>query len=249
MNRTKQLALSIGFTLACACSSHEQGVALSLHSVHRTTEEQSEATREARSFVTSRGVAVTMTRGYFNIGSIEILSCPKRAWLRGLGDVFSIKTAHAHSEGSATRLGVPHVDDLRRPDLETLTLGELRPAAGSYCSGRVLLAPADEDAVGLPGDVDLVGIVVLLEGLYSVPGDTEPQPFRFALTQPLAIELEFAKDQRLELTTATARGELQLLTTTSAWFEGLEFGGETALADLASNVQRTTQLIASVGDR
>jgi len=249
MRKTRNLLLATWLTLVSACSSHEEGVALSLHSVHRTSEQQRESTRDVRSFVTSHGAAVTLTRGYFNIGSIEILSCPKRAWLPGLSDVFRIKTAHAHSESSSTRLGVPHVEDLRRPDLEALTLGELRPAAGSYCSGRVLLAPADADAVGLPSDVDLVGSVVLLEGTYSVPGNTEAQPFRFALTQPLSIEVEFEADQRLELTTATARGELHLLTTTSAWFEGLEFGGETALSQLASNVQRTTQLLASDGDR
>ncbi len=78
------------------------------------------------------------------LSELELEHCPSASaqlweWL--------VPSAVAHTTGSPTLLGTPHVLALHEP--ASWSLGRLEPPPGRYCGVRLLFAAADEDALGL----------------------------------------------------------------------------------------------------
>jgi hypothetical protein len=115
--------------------------------------------------VSEDGATLRLGTARLTVLAATLESCPASptAALRAL---LRPAVARAHSEGSPTRLGEPHVVDLRN-DAGTV-LGELEPPAGRYCSVRLTLGPADADAVGLPSP-DFAGTTFAMTGDVDLP--------------------------------------------------------------------------------
>lgn len=96
------------------------------------------------------------------LSELELLPCPEGA-LAHLSRLV-IGRAHAHTTGTPTVLGTPHVVPLQGTPV-TATLGVLKPPPGDYCGLAVRLAPADTDAVRLGGAPDLTGKTLWIEPL------------------------------------------------------------------------------------
>jgi hypothetical protein len=175
--------------LVLGCSSEEAGVSLALHLAHRP----SGASQSGAERVIQRpgGDVVRLTRGHVNVASVEIFACPSTAWRKVLEALAPIGTARAHTEGTPTRIGEPHVDDLLRDDAQALTLGTLKPPADRYCRATVVLEPADGDAVGLPASVPMEGRTLWLEGTVEPAGGGAAQPFQLSSSAEAEAEAQF----------------------------------------------------------
>jgi hypothetical protein len=125
---------------------------------------------------TDRGYDVSLTEARVNVASIELVTCEAdgrdAGTARGLGArlrqalalarrLAGPSPARAHTTGSPTKLGVPHVVDLTSP--AEVEAGVLEPPAVGFCSVRLVLSPADGDAVGLP-DAGFVGLTARVAG-------------------------------------------------------------------------------------
>jgi len=118
--------------------------------------------------VSEGGATLRLGTARLTVLAAALESCPATptAQLRAL---LRPSVAHAHSEGSPTRLGEPHVVDLRAAT--STELGEFQPPAGRYCGVRLTLGPADADAVGLPSP-DFAGTT------FAITGDIDPPSAR-----------------------------------------------------------------------
>lgn len=163
--------------VASGCTSEEAGVSLALGMVHQ----QPGTTLGGlpRMVVGPNDAVITLTRAWVNVGAVEIFPCPASAWRRTLRLLGPIGVAQAHTEGSPTKLGIPHVDDLARPDGQSMDFGTFHPPAGTYCQAAVSLDAADGDAVGLPpaSVVPLTGNTVWIEGTVKPAGGGPVQDF------------------------------------------------------------------------
>jgi hypothetical protein len=210
--------------LVLGCSSEEAGVSLALHLAHRP----SGASQSGPERIIQRpnGDVVRLTRGHLNVASVEILACPSTAWRKLLEALSPVGTARAHTEGTPTRIGEPHVDDLLRDDAQALTLGTLKPPADRYCRGTVLLEPADADAVGLPASVPMEGNTLWLEGTVEPAGGGAAQPFQLASSSEAEVDAQFlgpaGSPSPVPLTTAGIARTGQVLVRYDRWFDGVD---------------------------
>lgn len=162
---------------AAGCNSEDPGVSLDMGLAHQ--QPGTSVSGLPRVVTGANGAVITVTRAWVNVGAVEILPCPATAWRRTLRFVSPIGIAEAHTTGSPTEIGVPHVDDLARPDRQVLDFGTFKPPANSYCQARVSLDAADDDAVGLPAPsvVPMSGNTVWIEGTVSPVGGGPIQDF------------------------------------------------------------------------
>lgn len=211
--------VAVSLTAGASCSSSEPGLEVD---VLLAPPASPALTNGERRFSTDEGYDVTITRGYLAIGSVELEPCPAeaRSFTRSLG----VGVAYAHSVTSPTRLGNPGVISLGTTADDELLLGTLKPPPGDYCSVRVGLTPADEDAAALPSDVDFVGLTLFLEGSYGK--GAEQADFRAAsgtelevttLMEPLTLDDGSSSKVRLTL---GSRAE--------HWFDGIDFSTATS---------------------
>lgn len=158
----------------------------------------------ARRLRTDRGHEVTLTEARVAVSTVELVTCEAdgrdagaarglagravealAAFGRGLG----AGRARAHSPSTSTRLGVPHVVDLARAaDVEA---GILEPPTVPFCSVRLVLGPADDDAVGLP-DAAFVGSTA------RVAGTVDGAPLRGASDGTVTVWPALAEPLRLD---------------------------------------------------
>lgn len=173
----------------------------------------------SRRFATDLGLSVELSRGYLATGAVEIFRCEgsiarvkPRPWL--------LREAFAHSVGSPTRLGIPAVESLLAPVGAREVIGEIYPAEATYCSARQTLHPADDDALGLPEDVSMVGRSLFMEGTYA-RGEAAPSPFR------IVSDAELERDVTLPAIALDAKGRrtarLVLTKAADRWFDGVDF--------------------------
>lgn len=101
------------------------------------------------------------TEALLAVTSIEIVPCEGggSAVRRMLG----LRTAHAHSTTTATRLGTPAVADLVTAGTPLL-VGVIAPPAVSFCTVRVTYGPADADAAGMPASKSVLGRTLWADG-------------------------------------------------------------------------------------
>ena len=164
---------SLSLLALAGCSSEEPGVSLDFGLVHQAS--AGSQTGMPRT-VTGPNGDIVLTRAWVTVGAVEIFACPATAWRRALELLSPIGVAHAHTEGSPTKIGVPHVDDLAHADSQVMDAGTLKPPADSYCDATVTLDPADDDAEGLPSP-DMSGYTVWVEGTATPAGGGAAQAF------------------------------------------------------------------------
>lgn len=179
-----------------------------------------------KSFLNTEGQQIRLDTAYLTLSSIELSSdCHDSGFvlaprlfplLAQLLDAV-MPAAYAHSEGSPTLLGVPHVIDLTGPDGEVIALGAVFPPPDTYCGGRWQIAAADEDAVGLPADLDMVGHSLRLRGAYGEPARA------FSLDVTLSfLPIERRLPAPLVLNEQQPTASIELVLHYDRWFDGLD---------------------------
>lgn len=196
----------------------------------------------SRTFDTDRGIRVTLTRGFLNLGSVEIFGCATgdgaSHWLAPV----RLREAHAHVEGSPTLLGSPAVESLLAEDGSRMKVGDLHPPPGSYCRVKQTILAADADAPGLPSDGSMLGRSLLVEGSYALAGRALKE-FRFTSTASFDVETA------IDPTTLTVDGrrvvDLVLVKTSDRWFDGVDLDAD----ELAATTRILQNLRLSLGAR
>ena len=94
-----------------------------------------------------------------------------------------LPVAQAHTDAAANRTNVPVI--LRIKQDEHTTINAMNPAPGSYCSVRLLFAPADPDAQGLVANPAMLGRTVTV----SVATLSDPVVMDVISTEELEMEV------------------------------------------------------------
>ncbi len=173
-----------------------------------------------KTLVTNSGVEVVLQKAYLTLWSISLeKNCQQFSW-RSLFN-FLIEEAVAHAEENPQVMIVPHVINVLNTDLTPQTLPSLSPATGDYCGLIVQLLKADNDAQGLPSDVDMVNKLLYVEGSYKILGQTgEAIPFVIDLSQA-ALPIYLNKTFRLNQ--STPQQQISLGFAYGQWFDNVDF--------------------------
>ncbi|MGM0557176.1 MAG: hypothetical protein ACQEVA_12410 [Myxococcota bacterium] len=100
------------------------------------------------------GTSIRIEGAWLVVSALEAHLCePKLArskgtWLDRAGDLV-VPSAQAHVPSSATRLGVPFVEDLLGRAGKASIVGEVAPPVGEYCTFYAVVSPADDDVLNL----------------------------------------------------------------------------------------------------
>ena len=171
---------------------------------------------------TDTGYTVTLDRAYLSLGAVEIHGCNETGGDALLRRWFGPKLALAHTTSSPTRIGEPFVLSLLARDREPVEIGMLRPPPGDYCVTQVDLEAADDDARGLPDDVDVVGATLDVAGSWS-NADESGQDFQLRT----ATGSERSLEQPFSLSRNERQRTLALRALVDHAFDGVEFTEQT----------------------
>lgn len=160
----------------------------------------------------AHGTILRIERFFLISSAIELHGCEPGydqslgrapAWYQGLP---LIKEAHAHVPSSATRIGVPFVEDLLGPANHARMVGGIAPPFARYCRMYAILSPADDDILNLTSALteELEGLTLLIEGTWREDSEAAWQPLRLTTSARLAIEMEL-------IDASTARPPLTLI--------------------------------------
>ncbi|MFP4596750.1 MAG: hypothetical protein ACLFVJ_00775 [Persicimonas sp.] len=190
---------------------------------------------------TDDSAQIEITEAHLVVSALEAHLCEPELAGR-LYDVL-VPSAHAHVPSSATRLGIPFVEDLFERS-RARVVGEIAPPLGEYCRLYAVLSPADDDVLNLGAlDVEEIeGKTLLVRGRWRPPSneesDGEWQPFEASSTTRRVVELDAIDPNTgqapLELDDPSQTKMLLLDKTVSpALFEGIdpESLGESQAAD------------------
>lgn len=177
------LATGVLVSLAPCCDSFQPGITVRVGVMHLFAQQGGAppptfASGDERAFTTDLGYQVRLDSGYVGIQSVELVQCdqpsqPTTTARRLWRALTAPRVAHAHTlDGPAFALGVPYVDDLMRADGDVFTVGAMEPPPARYCGAKVMVGPADADAVGLPAGVNMVGRSLHLVGRFRAAGET-----------------------------------------------------------------------------
>ena len=230
--------------LATGCSSEDPGVSLAMQLAHVPASGTAQSGTD-RTVTRPNGDLIRITRGHVNVESLEIFACPPTAWMRLRDALSPIATARAHTQGSPTKIGVPHVDDLLRNDTQSMTLGTLKPPADRYCRAVVAFAPADDDAEGLPTAVPMSGQTLWLEGTVTPSGGGTPQPFQLTSAEEAEADVQFTAAGAaapVALTTAGVARNGQVVLRYDRWFETVDPLAPDAADALVSAIAQSVDL-------
>lgn len=201
--------------VACGASGRSDQTAVALRARHDAG--RAVTGTVDRSFTTSDGSRVTLTRAVVTVSSVELFPCQTVAgsllrWASPVG------IARAHGVGTERKLAAPSLHDILAPDADVRELGTVHPFAGRYCWARVTVAPADDDTPGAAA-AGLVGASLVLEGTLTAADGTSPRPFalRTATTKGVDVTafpvLELGKD---------AVAGRTLVLTYGGWLDGVD---------------------------
>jgi hypothetical protein len=227
--------------LGPTCTAYDDGIAVEVEILHHYGQRQDEIPAvnvdgAPRRFVTDLGYEVELERAYLTIQRVQLVECAPAAggeagaahrrapWAGGV--------AHAHDlSGDPTVLGTPYVDSALRADFALARVGVMEPPPGRYCRARVALGPADGDALGLPADIDMVGLSFYLEGSYLPPGGTRPIHFIIESSEEREALVDLVDVYRGQPTPIVLDGDhrdirLSLAMLTNFWLDGVDFRGE-----------------------
>ena len=219
----------IGLTLGLlilggpSCSSHTPGVEI---------EVAYQSSDTPAFYTTDLGYYVELDRVLVNFSEVSLIECEETSWLAPLLGA----SALAHSEGSPTRLGEPRVIDFVEALGFPQHAGLILPPPGDYCALEVRLSPADEDAAGLPSDIDFVGRSLRIEGLL-LPAGGAPRRFVVESADDLSIRLPFEAPLTLDL--EHPNHAFVVMTHHLEWLEGIDF-------DSASEAEQATAALLNL---
>ncbi len=182
---------------------------------------------------TDDGAQIEITEAHLVVSALEAHLCEPELAGR-LYDVL-VPSAHAHVPSSATRLGIPFVEDLFERS-RARVVGEIAPPLGEYCRLYAVLSPADDDVLNLGAlDVEEIeGKTLLVRGRWrsaaATGADAENadwQPFEASSTARRVVEIDAIDPNTgqapLELDDPSQTKMLLLDKTVSpALFEGLD---------------------------
>jgi len=135
-----------------------------------------EITADGKTFTTDLGDSITINKAYLVIWSTTIetscddsFSARVKEFLPNPLDII-VPPVHAHTTPTPTSTGEPHVIDLLAQDNTPVAIGSMSPSVADYCGVDVDFIAADEDALDLPGDMDMVGRTVYIEASFQQTG-------------------------------------------------------------------------------
>jgi len=249
MSRTTVAGWACVLLLAASgCTSEDPGVSLDLGLVHQ--QPSSSLSGLPRSLTGPGGLAITVTRGWVNVGAVEIFACPPTAFRQLLRFLDPLGVAEAHIPGSPTKIGVPHVDDLARPDGQPIDFGTLTPPADTYCQAKVSLDAADADAVGLPAPsvVPMDGNTIWIEGFVTPPGGGSEQDFTLTSAVEADGQVPFLSASGaaspIALTSAGTARSARIVLRYDRWFASIDPRSAGAADALVSAIAQTLEVHA-----
>lgn len=232
------LVSALALLALCSCGSKVEGMQLHFNLALKAAS-TAQADGSSRTFTNAQGDRITLTRVYVNVSSVEIAACPKGAMWRWLQQLSPIGTAEAHTTSSPLKLGEPHVNGLGTVEGESRELGTLAPPPGSYCRANVVLEPADDDAEGLPSDVNMVGKTLLLEGQLVPAGGGAAQPFHVESSGTALVELTL---EGLSLSEDAPEASRLISLAYDRWLEGVDPSAAEAGDRVLDNVSSTASV-------
>lgn len=204
-----------------------------------------ESPREPKaSIANDRGYTFVLTQAYLSVGSVEIRACAgaRRPSLDPLFEPFGVATAHAHTVGSATKLGVSAVESMLAPSATRRALGVLVPPATNYCTVIVGLRAADADALG--ATTATIGKTLHVEGTFVGSGVVAGAPPETFVAETTASD-DIDVSTRIDLT-RTGRRTVVVAKDTDHWFDGIEPKGMTSEAlarAILANIHRAIRIV------
>lgn len=171
---------------------------------------------------TDTGYTVSLDRAYLGLGAVEIHGCDETGGDALLRRWFGPKLALAHTTSSPTRMGEPFVLSLLAGDRGPVEIGTLLPPPGDYCVTQVDLEAADDDARGLPDDVDMVGATLDVAGSWS-NADESHQDFQWRT----ATGSERSLERPFSLSRDERQRTLALRAIVDHAFDGVDFAEQT----------------------
>jgi hypothetical protein len=128
-----------------------------------------------------KGASVRIDGAWLVVSALEAHLCEpeltrqKGTWLDRAENLV-IPSAHAHVPSSATRLGVPFVEDLFGRAGKASIVGEVAPPLGEYCTLYAIVSPADDDVLNLTElpTSEVEGKSLVLEGVIQTGEGEEP---------------------------------------------------------------------------
>ena len=237
--------------LVSACSSSEitPGTEVHAHLTHLPPAATVTTIPSGKQFDNDQGVTIELAAAYLTISEMDLrTNCSVSPFARLIDAVYEmvLPAAFAHTESTPTRLGEPLVVNVLNPDSEELEFGHFSPPPASYCGITVHMHPADADARNLPVALSMIGLVLHVEGNYSVSG---PQ---IAFTVETAIEPEHADvafPAAINLSASNLNGEAHLNIEYHTWFNGFDAAAmaNLATADPAAVAALLDNITASIG--
>jgi len=186
---------------------------------------------------TDMGYRVKLDRALIALGRVELLKCDNFA--RQLWGLFAPGRARAHEESTPTSIGAPMIIDLMESSGRLLFAGTLRPPPGRYCGIRVVVAPADADAIGsTPERAEMLENSVVVEGVVEGSETGDEIPLGARITELIPWDLRF--DEPLVFDTPRSVS-ISVQIDHLGWFDGIDF----ALPGGAAVQQRLTENIRS----
>jgi hypothetical protein len=121
--------------------------------------------------VNDLGYTVRVTKGYVVSAGATMVACEHLPgawdWLLSVLSPTVIKAGHSGDVDPAA-IRLPQVESV--VTLQPMTLDSLSVQEFSYCQGHYVIAAANERAVNLPADQEMVGASLFLEGTYQRAG-------------------------------------------------------------------------------
>lgn len=161
---------------------------------------------------------VWLDRALITLGPVTLIKCDN--FVRVLGRLFTAARAKAHTPNTPTSLGIPLVLDLLESGGIGFVVGTIRPPPGRYCGLRVIGAPADEDAVGLKDNTEMLERAVFLQGEIEDTQTLVRTPFEVSIREPLVCELRFTEPLIFDSPEAV---NVSVRIDHMRWFDGIDF--------------------------
>lgn len=175
----------------------------------------------AKTFRNSENTQITLSKAYLVIWSVQLeTDCHAHNFTELWRPLFNflLPTAHAHAEATPTKLGTPNVIDLLAEDSVEIKLGTIQPPPNTYCGVSIEFAKADEDAHGLPENVNMINRTVYLEGQYLLSGRSGV--FTVDTAKTLLPKYALLKEP-LHLSASSLTGKMSVNIRYDRWFDGL----------------------------
>jgi hypothetical protein len=236
MNERSLLFLALSLLMS-ACGSNHPGIQDHL-SAAMSRSQTTTLDASGLHFTRQDGAQVVLTRAYLCLGAVTLESCPSSMALRILRALSPLSTAQAHTLGSPTKLGTPHVLSALSGPSDSLALGTLAPPPGKYCGLTLDFDAADSDAEGLPSDADVVDRTLWVDGTLTPPGGA-PQDFHLETEAARSVPLTFPE---LALSSSVLEGSQTVTFSPEHWLDGVDPLAASAADEVLAAIASSTSV-------